>query len=301
VVTRSSASPGAAEMALAGGVGKLIEDLAGEALNGHLHNVRSHTQLRRRIADGELSEREVNEAYSSYARGQADSYRRSAADLTLRFYKELSELGAQYSREFYEQMLTATVPNGARKAPDSRGDVQSGNQSRNQSRNQSNVSSETVERVPIELHGASGREIVARFTITNTDPVPASIAFEFEPCRAPHGDSFHAPITVQPTRLELEPGGNAEVFLRAALMPSVFMPGLIYHQVIHAVGARPLTLDVTLWVEFENDGASEPGPTVTSGKSEATPRAPATGAASKPQTATKRKSRATATKTAKTK
>jgi hypothetical protein len=287
-------------MALAGGVGKLIEDLAGEALNGHLHNVRSHSQLRRRIADGELSEREVNEAYSSYARGQADSYRRSAADLTLRFYKELSELGAQYSREFYDQMLTATISNGAQNAPGSRAANPSANRSTSQSTNRSDAPSGAVERVPIELHGASGREIVARFTITNTDPVPVSIAFEFEPCRAPHGDSFHAPITVQPTRLELEPGGNAEVFLRAALMPSVFMPGLIYHQVIHAVGAKPLTLDVTLWVEFENDGAFESVPTVTPGESEATPMAPAASTASKPSTAAKGRSRTAATRTAKT-
>lgn len=253
-------------MALSGGVGKLIEGLAGEALNGHLHNVRSHSQLRRRIADGELSEREVNEAYSSYARGNADSYRRSAAELTLRFYKELSELGAQYSREFYEQVLTSTGTREGREASAANG--QDG----------------AIERVPIELHGASGREIVARFTITNTDAVPATIAFEFEQCRAPHGDSFHAPITVQPTRLELEPGGHAEVFLRAALMPSVFMPGLIYHQIIHAVGARPLTLDVTLWVEFEDDGDAPGAP----GESEsATPAAPATSTASTPKTAAK--------------
>ncbi len=295
-------------MALAGGVGKLIEDLAGEALNGHLHNVRSHSQLRRRIADGELSEREVNEAYSSYARGQADAYRKSAADLTLRFYKELSELGAQFSREFYEQILRAPAPNEARNvhnagnahsapnAPDSRRANQSANQS-----NQRNAPFSDVERVPIELHGASGREIVARFTITNTDPVPATIAFEFEPCRAPHGDSFHAPITVQPTRLELEPGGTAEVFLRAALMPSVFMPGLIYHQVIHAVGAKPLILDVTLWVEFENDGASRSGPNVTPAESEVTVPAPTTGTASKPRTAAKGRSRTAATKPAKPK
>jgi hypothetical protein len=108
------------------------------------------------------------------------------------------------------------------------------------------------------LHGRSGHEIVARFTVENTDPTPTTVEFEFEPCRAPHGESFHAPITVQPPRLDLEPGGSAEVLLHVALMPSVFMPGLIYHQPIHALGGKPLTLDVTLWVEFEDDLPAAP-------------------------------------------
>ncbi|MEV0290395.1 hypothetical protein AB0H36_40230 [Kribbella sp. NPDC050820] len=228
-------------MPLQGGLGRLIEELAGEALNSHLRNVRSHGQLRRRIADGELSEREVNEAYSRYARENASAYRKAAADLTIRYYEELSELGARYSHDFYREVLASGAdddPQPPRAHPPARAEPSGDG---------------AVERVAIELHGRSGHEIVARFTVENTDPTPTTVEFNFELCRAPHGESFHAPITVQPTRLELAPGANADVLLRVALMPSVFLPGLIYHQPIHAVGGKPLTLDVTLWVELEDD------------------------------------------------
>jgi len=237
-------------MPLQGGLGRLIEELAGEALNSHLRNVRSHGQLRRRVADGDLTEREVNEAYSAYARANASAYRKAAADLTIRYYEELSELGARYSHDFYREVLANGAGDERRPPRPDRAAEASGE-------------SGEADRVPIELHGRSGHEIVARFTVENTDPTPTTVEFEFEACRAPHGESFHAPITVQPARLDLEPGASADVLLHVALMPSVFLPGLIYHQPIHAVGGKPLTLDVTLWVEFEDDlPASTPIPDV---------------------------------------
>ena len=95
-------------MPMAGGLGRLIEQLAGEALSSHLRNVRAHSELRRRIADGQLAEREVNEAYSAYARGNAEPYRKAAADLTLRYYQDLSDLSAAYSRDFYDHVLGGT-------------------------------------------------------------------------------------------------------------------------------------------------------------------------------------------------
>ena len=224
-------------MPLQGGFGRLIEELAGEALSSHLRNVRSHAELRRRIADGEFSEREVNEAYSAYARANAGAYRKAAADLTIRYYEELSELSARYSHDFYLEVMD-NIADGERRRP----------------RDEAEPAGDgAVDRVAIELHGRAGHEIVARFTVENTDPTPTRVEFKFDLCQAPHGESFHAPITVQPARLELAPGANADVLLRVALMPSVFMPGLIYHQPIHAVGGKPLTLDVTLWVEFEDD------------------------------------------------
>lgn len=222
-------------MQFGGGFGRLIDELAGEALNGHLRNVRSHAQLRRRIANGELTEREVNEAYSEYARSTAGSYRKAAADLTLRYYQDLSELGARYSDDFYRQILDSDGPRPRPQPGDRNGDA-----------------ADDEQRVPIELHGRAGHEIVARFSIENTDPTTAHIQFDMELCRAPHGQTFHAPITIQPAEIELEPGGTAEVLLRVALMPAVFLPGMIYRQAIHAVGGAPLTLDVTIWVEAED-------------------------------------------------
>ncbi len=233
-------------MQLGGGFGRLIDELAGEALNGHLRNVRSHAQLRRRIANGELTEREVNEAYSEYARSTAGSYRKAAADLTLRYYQDLSELGARYSDDFYRQILDS---DGAQPRPQPGG--------------RNGDAADDEQRVPIELHGRAGHEIVARFSIENTDPTTAHIQFDMELCRAPHGQTFHAPITIQPAEIELEPGGTAEVLLRVALMPAVFLPGMIYRQAIHAVGGKPLTLDVTIWVEAEDHHPPAPTPTPT--------------------------------------
>ncbi len=280
-------------MPLQGGIGRLIEELAGEALNSHLRNVRSHGQLRRRVADGDLTEREVNEAYSAYARANASAYRKAAADLTIRYYEELSELGARYSHDFYRDVLANGAGDEPRRRPGRGADPPS--------------ESDAVDRVPIELHGRSGHEIVARFTVENTDPTPTTVEFEFEPCRAPHGESFHAPITVQPARLELEPGASADVLLHVALMPSVFLPGLIYHQPIHAVGGKALTLDVTLWVEFEDDLpaappiAAPPEPVAAPVEKAARKRAAANGrapAAKKAATKATAKKQATPTKRA---
>lgn len=221
-----------------GGMGRLVEELAGEALNNHLRNVRSYSELRRRVTEGALTDREVNEAYSRYARDHAADYRKEASDLTVRYYQELSELGARYSERFYEQILNGHGPVGGYDEPTPEPD------------------DADLERVPIELHGRAGTEIVARFTLENTDPSPTEVRFRFEPCRAPHGEVFHAPITAQPAQVELEPGGKAEVLLRVALMPSVFVPGLIYRQTIIADGGRPLALDLALWIEADDEPAA---------------------------------------------
>jgi hypothetical protein len=230
------------------GIGRLVEALAGEAFEGHLRNVRAYSELRRRVAEGVVTDREVNEAYTRYAREHAADYRKEAAEITVRYYQALSELGARYSERFYEQVLSeGRNGDGARREPSGGAEGPD----------------EDIDRVPIELHGRAGREIVARFTLENTDETPTRIEFEFEPCRSPHGGSFHAPVNVQPSVLELEPGGHAEVTLRVALMPSVFLPGLIYRQTVIARGARPLALDVTLWVE-DDDVIAPPVPPAAS-------------------------------------
>ena len=212
------------------GIKDLVEALSGEALRDFLRNLRHHTELQRRILRGELDQTAVNRAYLEYARRESSGYRREVSELTVRYYRDLADVGTRFSKQFYDEMLTpAAVPpsvpsNG--KADDA-----------------------SVQRVPIELHGEPGREVVARFGLENTDPTPAEVRFEVGPCFGPDGETFTAPLSLHPALLTIPPNDKAEVTIRLAMLGSIFIPGHLYRTAVRVSGHKDLELDVVIWAE----------------------------------------------------
>ena len=212
------------------GIKDLVEALSGEALRDFLRNLRHHTELQRRILRGELDQAVVNRAYLEYARRESTGYRREVAELTVRYYRDLADVGTRFSKQFYDEMLTpdvvpVSIPSNG-KAPDG-----------------------SVQRVPIELHGEPGREVVARFGLENTDPTPAEVRFEVGPCFGPDGETFTAPLSLHPALLTIPPNDKAEVTIRLAMLGSVFVPGHLYRTTVRVSGHKDLELDLVIWAE----------------------------------------------------
>lgn len=228
----------------------VVDALVGEALKDVLRNLRDHTELQRRIVRGELDRASVNRAYVTYARREGGAYRRRVAELTAAYYADLADLGTAYSADFYQEVLT----NGGLATPPP--EVAAGDG--------------PSTRVPMELHGAPGKEVVARFTVENTDPDPVEAAFEVGVCRGPDGEEFTAPLSVHPARVTVPAQGRAEVTLRLAMLPSVFAPGKSYRTVVRVLGSRELELDLVIWAEepmevFPADLDVAPAPAVVDG------------------------------------
>lgn len=227
---------------------QLVEELSGAALRDLLRNVRHHTELRRRIALGELDERFVNAAYREYARREGPAYRQQAADLTLQYYSDLTELGAEYSERFYGEILAdglARRGNGVR----ANGDTAAGGP----------PTPADVEEVPVELHGPVGREVVTRFGLENSEQHPVRLTLDVGPCRGPDEATFIAPLSIQPADVVLEPGETRQVVLRLLLLPSVFVPGFLYRMTVNIRGAEEMRLLVSVWAE-EPDVGLRPDP-----------------------------------------
>jgi hypothetical protein len=222
-------------------VRQLIEELSSAALRDVLRNVRHHTELRRRIASGMVDERWVNQAYRDYARREGASYRQQAADLTLQYYSDLTDLGNQYSERFYSEVLDGQMA------------FERGNGHRRNGEAETAGSTEAVEAiddVAVELHGPLGREVVARFGLENTEDHAVTLALDVGSCRGPGDEPFLAPLTVQPAEVTLQPGDTRQVTLRLLMLPSVFVPGHLYRLPITARGsATDLRLSLTIWAE----------------------------------------------------
>ncbi len=207
----------------------VVDALIGEALKDVLRNLRDHTELQRRIVRGDLDRSEVNRAYVSYARREGGEYRKRVAELTAAYYADLADVGNRYSADFYEEVL--------------------GNGSVAPATETITASGEAATRVPMELHGAPGKEVIARFSLENTDPDPVDAVFEVGVCRGPDGEEFTAPLSVHPARVTVPAGGREEITIRLAMLPSVFAPGQLYRTVVRVAGYRQLELDLVIWTE----------------------------------------------------
>ena len=207
----------------------VVDALIGEALKDVLRNLRDHTELQRRIVRGDLDRSEVNRAYVSYARREGGEYRKRVAELTAAYYADLADVGNRYSADFYEEVL--------------------GNGSVAPATETITASGEAATRVPMELHGAPGKEVIARFSLENTDPDPVDAVFEVGVCHGPDGEEFTAPLSVHPARVTVPAGGREEITIRLAMLPSVFAPGQLYRTVVRVAGYRQLELDLVMWAE----------------------------------------------------
>jgi hypothetical protein len=216
-------------------VRRLVESLTGEALKQFLNNLRHHVEVQRRVARGQLRQDQVNVAYVKYALREGAGYRDEVGMLTARYYRDLIDLGTRYSERFYKQVLeaspSASVGGDADGAP---------------------------ERESLELHGPRGHEVVRRIALENTDSDEAEVTFELGECRGPDGVPFTAPLAVQPARLTIPSGGRAEITLRLALLPSLFVPGNVYAMNVDVHGQQELALDLVIWAEEDARPAATP-------------------------------------------
>lgn len=211
------------------GIRRLIEDLSAAALKDLLQNVRHHSDMRRRIIAGDVSEREVNAAYLTYARRAGPEYRREVSDLTIRYYSDLMQLGNRYSEQFYAQLSNGHLA-------DTVDDSDTGTES-------------AGKRVPIELHGPPGSEVVATFNVENTDETETEVRFVPGDCTGPEGSPFIAPVSLEPSRSVIAPGERREVTIRLAMLPSLFVPGHLYRMPVRVVGDKEFVLELSIWAE----------------------------------------------------
>jgi hypothetical protein len=229
-------------------VRQLVDDLSSAALRDLLRNVRHHTELRRRVASGMIDERTVNQAYREYARREGAGYRQQVADITLQYYSDLIDLGNNYSERFYDHVFdgAASVP-----SPNGHGADRASGQ-----RPPSDADPPEADRdeIPIEMHGPPGREVVATFALENTETRPVELTVDVGACQGPDDESFLAPLTVNPARFVLEPGGSRSVTMRLVVLPSVFTPGHLYRLPVTVRGLTELVLRLTIWAE-EPDAA----------------------------------------------
>ena len=228
-------------------VRRLVESLTGEALRHFLNNLRSHVEMQRRVARGQLTHGQVNAAYVRYALREGAGYRDEVGTLTARYYRDLIDVGARYSERFYKQVLeaspSASVPANA------------------------GVASESAS---LELHGPPGHEVVRRIALENPDADETEVTIELGECRGPDGVPFTAPLAVHPARLMIPAGGRAELTLRLALLPSLFVPGNVYTMNVGVHGQQELALDLVIWAEEDGRLAATPAAAKT-------PRASSTG------------------------
>ena len=85
---------------------RLVHSTANRMLEESLRNLRQHNEVRRLVARGDLTDLELNAAYHDYERQAGAFYRQAVADLTVRYHASLAELGVDYSRRFYDEILT---------------------------------------------------------------------------------------------------------------------------------------------------------------------------------------------------
>jgi hypothetical protein len=214
----------------------LVEQLSGEAVKDFLRNLRHHVEVQRRLAQGELQQKDVNAAYIRYAQREGKGYRDEIARLTAQYYRDLVAVGATFSEQFYDEILQPsewTTPAG---------------------------DGDGTKRVSIELHGLPGREVVRRITLENTGGEEMLVAFDLGACHGPDGESFTAPLSVQPAQLAIAPGGSEQITLRLALLPSLFIPGNVYTTMVGVHGHEELAFDIVIWAEDEVDLAAAVAP-----------------------------------------
>jgi hypothetical protein len=210
-------------------VRQLIQELSRSILQDHMRNLRHYNELRQLVASGAVDQRTVDEAYTAYAREVGPHYARRIADLTIRHYGSLLELGNEYSQRFYERVL---------------GGLTSSQEPRT-----------AIVPTPIELHGQLGGWAAGRFELSNEQPEPATISFLMSPLRGPGSEVFRPVVMIDPIQFTLPPGEVQPVTIRIQLESELFQPARIYTGTVEVVGYPGVALALSVWA---SPAATEP-------------------------------------------
>ncbi|MBA2390307.1 MAG: hypothetical protein H0V67_08625 [Geodermatophilaceae bacterium] len=226
---------------------RLIQGLSRGVLEGHVKNLRDHNGLRQLVASGAIEQREVNEAYRSYAREVSGEYGRKITDLSVRYYSELLEAGNEYSRQFYERVMNGL--NGTPAAPRA-----------------------PLQPIPLEMYGHLGGRAVARFELSNEQPAVTQVSFVVSPLRGPGYEVFRPIVMIDPQQFQLVSGAVQTVTISIVLEPSMFVVGHLYSGTVEVLGFPDVALALTVWAaDPPTVPEAPPAPPVAA----ATPPAPA--------------------------
>ena len=232
---------------------RLVHSTANRMLEESLRNLRQHNEVRRLIARGELTDVELNAAYHDYERQASAVYRQAVADLTVRYHASLAELGVDYSRRFYEEVL-ARYSSGNEDRPNGAGPSWSfnstvGRDDAGPPAAAPNGNGQRPRRVALELHAPAGAVASGAFSLENRRDEPADVSFEVSPWTASDGRLVDVPVVLSPAELQIPPRSSADVTIAVRLLPGVFAPDQLYTTSVVVKGYDGLELLLTVWAE----------------------------------------------------
>jgi hypothetical protein len=232
---------------------RLVHSTANRMLEESLRNLRQHNEVRRLIARGDLTDLELNAAYHDYERQAGAFYRQAVADLTVRYHASLAELGVDYSRRFYDEILTKYAdgvegrPSGA--GPSWSFSTSAGGPDATASPRATSVDGQRPKRVALELHAPSGAVASGAFTLENRRDETAEVSFEVSRWTASDGSLVEVPVVLSPPELQIAPRASADVTIAVRLVPEVFALDQLYTTSIVVKGYDGLELVLTVWAE----------------------------------------------------
>jgi hypothetical protein len=236
---------------------RLVHSTANRMLEESLRNLRQHNEVRRLIARGELTDLELNAAYHDYERQAAAIYRQAVADLTVRYHASLAELGVDYSRRFYEEVL-AKYSSGDGDRQNGAGPSWSFSTTVGRGDGEPSVAAPTAapagdgprpKRVALELHAPLGAVASGAFSLENRRDEPADVSFVVSSWTASDGRVVDVPVVLSPPELQIAPRASADVTIAVRLLPDVFAPDQLYTTSVVVKGYDGLELLLTVWAE----------------------------------------------------
>lgn len=236
---------------------RAVQQLANDTLQDTLANVRHHSEVRRLVARGDLTDHDLAAAYSDYAQHSGPEYRRSVADLTVRYYAALAELANDYSRRFYEQVVAGLAP----PPTDDRVEWSVRSEPPGGETAGSRPSTPPAPRIPMELHAAPGHVATRSFSLDNRRDEAVTVSFEVSSWRGSDGRVFDNPVVVVPEWVQLPANGRADVTVSVRLRPELYAPDHLYTATVAVRGHDGLTLLLNAWVEPATDEAPSQPPT----------------------------------------
>jgi hypothetical protein len=166
----------------------------------------------------------------SELRSGVTEYGSAVFELTVDYYRDLAEAATRFVEQTYPMVVE-----GSRAMTDY------------------GPGGRTPQRAAIEVRGAVGESVEARFSIENSDDEPAEVLIEAGTCRGPQGEGFSASVQLSPDALVIAPHSSDAVVATVDLAPSSFAPGGRYRLPISVHGPNPAIIELEITVDGESD------------------------------------------------
>lgn len=207
-----------------------------DAVRGLTRALQLGADLQRRMTRSSLSSLDVGPGYLPRVQEEWRRYATHVTELTVDYYRAVADAARDYG-----ERLSADRAAGHH---DGSFDVH-----HHDERGTRQTTREGADNPTIELRGRPESVLAASFVVENRDPDPAVVTVSVGLARAPDGERFVAPLSVEPASLTIPAGGTAEVNLRLPLLAAVFETNVTYRIPLHVEGPRPTTIEVAVVVE----------------------------------------------------